>query len=259
MERRENVVIGLEQEFRKALQGVVTLTEFTQEIGKLLGLMGFSDFSFFNWTAAGHYDRTWPKKLIKKTSEQTVNQAVNYFVDTVSGQPNTALLNIYYKETGSPVDPPESSIRRGCYRLVTSTGNYAYFTRKGSQTTNFQQVLSVVNKNDDSDQFRVHIEKNQLALDTINRVVEEIGVDRFPVLFSTSKSKDKVNIGSKPLRLLNIIAREGITLSQAADVLDITVDTANKHIAKIKSELGVTTLPSAVFHAANKGLIDRVL
>lgn len=259
MKRRENVVIGLEEEFRKALEGVVTLTEFTQEIGKLLGLIGFSDYSFFNWTIADQYERVWPRILIKNTSEKTVNQAVNYFVDTVSGQFNTALLNICYKETASPVDPPESLIRCGCYRLITSTGNYAYFTRKGTQTPSFQQVLSVASKKYDSDQFRVHIENSQLALDTINRIVEEIGVDRFPGLFTVDKSKDTINIGSKPLRLLNIIAREGITLGQAAEVLDISVDTANKHIAKIKSELGVTTLPSAVFQAANKGLIDRVL
>jgi DNA-binding CsgD family transcriptional regulator len=98
-----------------------------------------------------------------------------------------------------------------------------------------------------------------MALDAINKIVEDIGIDRFPGLFAVSESEDKINIGSKPLRLLNIIAQDDVTLNQAASILDISVDTANKHIAKIKSELGVSTLPSAVFYAANKGLIDRVL
>ena len=259
MENSENILIGLEGEFRRALQDVVTLTQFTQELSKLLGLMGFSSFSFFHWTLTGQYLGTLPKKLITNSSEKTVNQAIHYLIDAVTGRSNQALLKTNYEETNSPVDPPNSGVRRGCYRLITSTVNIAYFIRKGSQTSSCQQVLSVVDKGNNSDQFRIDIEKHQLALDMINRVVEEIGPNRFPDLFTVGKTEDKVNIGSKPLRLLNIIARDGITLSQAADVLDITVDTANKHIAKIKSELGVTTLPSAVFHAANKGLIDRVL
>jgi DNA-binding CsgD family transcriptional regulator len=98
-----------------------------------------------------------------------------------------------------------------------------------------------------------------MALDAINKVVEEVGVDRFPGLFAITESEDKINIGSKPLRLLNIVAQDDVTLSQAAEMLDISVDTANKQIAKIKSELGVSTLPSAVFYAANKGLIDKIL
>ena len=259
MERRENVVIGLEIEFRKALQGVVTLTAFAQEIGKLLGLMGFTDFSILNWSSAGRYHRCPPKPLIKKCSKQRLNQAIYYLVDTVAAQPDKQVLQACYEETESLIDPAESAVRRSSYRLSTGSGNYAYFFRKGSQTPSYQQVLCIVDNSKVLGQFTKNIEQHQMALDAINKVVEEIGVDRFPGLFSITESEDKINIGSKPLRLLNIVAQDDVTLSQAAEMLNISVDTANKQIAKIKSELGVSTLPSAVFHAANKGLIDRVL
>ena len=259
MERREKVVIGLEVEFRKELQGAVTLTAFTQEIGKLLGLMGFFDFSFLNWSSAGRYHRHPPKPLIKKCSKQTLNQAIYYLADTVAAQPDKQILKACYEETESPIDPSESAIRRSSYRLTTRNRNYAYFIRKGSQTTSFQQVLCIVDSSEVPGQFEKNIEQHQMALDSINKVVEEIGIVQFPGLFAVTESEDKINIGSKPLRLLNIISQDDVTLSQAAEILDISVDTANKHIAKIKSELGVSTLPSAVFYATNKGLIDRVL
>lgn len=259
MERNESVVIGLEVEFRKALEGVETLTAFTRELGKLLGLMGFSDFSVLSWNPVGRYHRNPPTTLIKNSSQQTLNQAVDYLADTVVAQPDKGILQACFEEIESLVDPAESSVRCSSYRLTTRSGNYGYFIRKGSQSRGFLQVLCVVDSSKDPDQFTKKIEQHQMALYSINKVIEEIGLEQFPEHFSAIESEDKVSVGSKPLRLLNIIALDNVTVSQAAEMLDISVDTANKYIAKIKLELGVSTLPSAVFYASNKGLIDRVL
>lgn len=255
----EDVVMGLEEEFRRALQGIVTLTAFTHEIGKFLDLMGFTDFSVLHWNLAGHYRRNPPKPLIKNSSDKAVNRALCNLLDTAVAQQGGEILQACYEETKSPVDPQESAVRRSSYRLTTNSGNYAYFIRKGSQTSSCQQVLCIFDSSKEPSKFLKNIERHHMALDAMNKVVEDIGIDRFPGLFAVSESEDKINIGSKPLRLLNIIAQDDVTLNQAASILDISVDTANKHIAKIKSELGVSTLPSAVFYAANKGLIDRVL
>ena len=61
----------------------------------------------------------------------------------------------------------------------------------------------------------------------------------------------------KPLQLLNLLAAEDVTIYEAADILRISVHTANKYIAKIKSEFGVLTLPAAVLYAAREGLISK--
>lgn len=259
MKGDEAVAKALEREFRKTLASVATLTKFSQQIGKLLSLMGFTEFSVFHWTSAGYYLRTAPTIRIKNNSKQSVDQAISHLLNAAAMRPNNELLDIYYEETDSLIDPPQSAVRRGCCLLSTRIASYGYIVRKGGQASSSQQVLCVVDENKSPDQFRVHTKKNRLALDTINRVVEEVGMDLFPDLFTASGCEDKITKGSKPLNLLNIIARNDVTLSQAAEMLGISVDTANKKIAKIKSELGTSTLPSAVFHAANKGLIDRVL
>jgi len=61
----------------------------------------------------------------------------------------------------------------------------------------------------------------------------------------------------KPLQLLNLLAEEDVTIYEAADILRISVHTANKYVAKIKSEFGVLTLPAAVLYAARQGLISK--
>ena len=61
----------------------------------------------------------------------------------------------------------------------------------------------------------------------------------------------------KPLQLLNLLAKEDVTIYEAADILRISVHTANKYVAKIKSEFGVLTLPAAVLFAATEGLISK--
>ena len=259
-----NIDIGilasrLETEFRRALEGVETLKAFTTEIYKLLHLLGFSEFTFLHWMPGGHYHRLPPKPLLTSTSPQSVNKVLSYLVDTASGQINTDLLNIHYQETDSPLYPPNSTVRRGCYTLTTCSRNYAYLIRKCGQTSSCQQVLCIVNDSKNSQEFKFHIEEHLLALDAITRVIETVGQDRFADLYKVEESDAKINIGSKPLRLISMIAIDDLTIGQAAERLCISVDTANKHIAKVKSELSLTTLPSAVFYATNKGLIDRII
>jgi DNA-binding CsgD family transcriptional regulator len=72
----------------------------------------------------------------------------------------------------------------------------------------------------------------------------------------SSKAIDSV-LALKPLKLLNLLAGEDVTLYEAADILKISVDTANKYVAKIKSEFGVLTLPAAVLYATERGLIKN--
>lgn len=257
----EVVAKALESEFRKTLTSVTTLAEFTQQIGKLLGFMGLSEFSVFHWTSASYYLRQAPKILINNTSKQFVDQAISYLLNAAAMglRPNKALLDIYYEETESRIDPTPLAVRRGCCLLSTQAANYGYIVRKDPRASSCQQVLCIVDKTKSSDQFRVQIKNNRLALDTINRIIADVGVDRFPTHFTARSNEDESSVGSKPLSLLNVIAQNDVTLSQAAEMLDISVDTANKKIAKIKSDLGVSTLPSAVLYAANKGLIDKVL
>ncbi len=59
----------------------------------------------------------------------------------------------------------------------------------------------------------------------------------------------------KPLKLLSILAKDGLTLKESAQKLCIGVDTANKHVAAAKQSLGASTLANAVYLAATHDLL----
>ena len=63
-------------------------------------------------------------------------------------------------------------------------------------------------------------------------------------------------INSKSIRLLNIMAKSDLSLSQAADKLCVSTDTANKYMAAAKKMLGSRSQANTVYRAIQKGFID---
>lgn len=74
----------------------------------------------------------------------------------------------------------------------------------------------------------------------------------------TSYKTDNI-LCHKSVSLLRLLAEEDISLEEAASVLNISVDMANKYISIVKSIYGVDTLPAAVLQAAGEHLISPVL
>jgi len=60
----------------------------------------------------------------------------------------------------------------------------------------------------------------------------------------------------KALRLLRVMAKNDLTLTQAADKLCLSTHTINKHMAMAKKELGARTQATAIYRAIQRGLID---
>jgi hypothetical protein len=124
LKRDELVAKALETEFRKTLSRVVTLKEFTQELGKLLGLMGYKNFSLFHWRSIDYYLKTPPRLLISTNTTQAVKKAISYFHNVAAMRPSDELLDIYYEETDSLLDAPNTAVRRGCCILSTPTARH---------------------------------------------------------------------------------------------------------------------------------------
>ncbi len=61
--------------------------------------------------------------------------------------------------------------------------------------------------------------------------------------------------GSRPLQLLELLATQNMTLYEAASHLNISVSTANQHVAAAKRALNARTTTAAVVEAVRRGLI----
>lgn len=95
------------------------------------------------------------------------------------------------------------------------------------------------------------ISRSKPVLQLLADAVSFIGQDRF---FAKEPSKETIN--SRPLRLLTTLAKNDVTLSEAADMLCVSLDTVNKHMAQAKKALGTRSQANAVYLAVQKGLIE---
>lgn len=105
--------------------------------------------------------------------------------------------------------------------------------------------------------FRDLIETCQPMLYLLGDILTNIAMARFAAFFFGAKVfRKRINITDRQQQLLNVLAKGNVTLGGAADKLHISLDTANKHIAAVKTALGAKTQASAVYRAMIAGLID---
>ena len=77
----------------------------------------------------------------------------------------------------------------------------------------------------------------------------------FAEFFLQSMPAMDVPLTPKPLRMLETVAKDGLQLKDAARKHNVSLDTANKHVAAAKQALGATTLANSVYLAIKYGMI----
>lgn len=117
-------------------------------------------------------------------------------------------------------------------------------------------LLSLTSKNVDSSEVIRRGTANRHVFQTLCKATDYVGTVKFASYFLDSGNTD-IRIFPKPMRLLNLLAREDLTLNDAAARLSITRSTANAHVAAIKNAFGTRTLWGSVFKAMQLGLIDK--
>jgi DNA-binding CsgD family transcriptional regulator len=86
------------------------------------------------------------------------------------------------------------------------------------------------------------------------RTIDTVGSARFD-LHANVQPRNHVVVHDKPLQLLNVLANKNLSLNDAARELNISISTANQHIAAAKRALGANTTAAAIVAAVKLGLI----
>ncbi len=94
------------------------------------------------------------------------------------------------------------------------------------------------------------------SIDWLATTIEGVGINKFGELFRAGEGDKAIRINPRPLRLLNTLAKYDVTLQEAAQLLHLSTDTVNKHVAAAKAALGTTTIAGTIWKAVQKGLID---
>ncbi|MBL4827690.1 MAG: hypothetical protein JKY66_08270 [Spongiibacteraceae bacterium] len=93
-------------------------------------------------------------------------------------------------------------------------------------------------------------------LSLLCEAIDFVTTHKFSEFFCQDKHKKSTQINPKPLRVLNTLANNDLTINQVADKLCISVVTANQHLKTVRRSLGTHTNYAAIKQAVLNNLIQ---
>ena len=250
----------LELDLYRYLDDADGIEEFKWRIKNLVQKWGFSDFSFARPQSPCEADMeliTLPRALLDTYGaegffEHDLN--VQYF------KRNTApvfqsTLEKFIMEMPFATETTERS--RELYRMLGSYGYHDfYFVITSDRNQNGIGVLAVSCKGQNQIEFRKKVQNNRTQVHKLAEVIDCLSTAKFPDLYPKPiDGRSEVKISSRPMRLLTALARDDLTLNEAAEKMGISIHTANQHVATARRAFGAKTNTGAIYRAFKTGLL----
>ncbi|TQV68001.1 hypothetical protein FKG94_24515 [Exilibacterium tricleocarpae] len=247
--------------FYRDLTSAKDMSDFMTRILGVVNRLGFSDYSFARLALKEDVERpvtTLPEEMPKNYREEAFYEH-DMLLDYVAGG-NTAPL--FQSQIGKSIDQApfltETYKRnRDILNFNWSFGyNDSYLIPMHAHNGGGPVLFSITSKDMKIEEFQRRTNLCKPVLHLLGEAVDYIGTTKFPRFFLGHADQRDIVITPRPLLLLSALAREDLTLKEAADKLGISIDTANKHIAAAKRALGVNTQAAAIYGAIKEGLIN---
>lgn len=146
---------------------------------------------------------------------------------------------------------------REMFRLQKHHGYYDFYVIPFRGKAPDGNVMFLVGARDEAPkEFRERVEQKRVILHVLAETIDHIGHMKFDNFLERLDTSIDISIRAKPLRLLQTLVRDDLTLNQAAKKLGVSVHTANQHIAAAKKSLNANTMNGAIYKAIRAGLID---
>lgn len=235
------------------------ITDFKEQIATITQKLGFSDFSFVALEGKSVRSMTTLHEDFcqQYTDGNFADQDLFLEHASISNSP-IYLSDLDEYISRAPFSSERLNSNRELFNLYMEYGYQDYYCVPRSLQNHPGKVMfAVANKGSSREEFRLKVEKNKAILSLLIDAVVYFGISKFPDKILCNGVEGDVAITPKPLRLLTVMAREGLMLKDAAIKLCISVDTANKHMAAAKQALGASTLANAVYLAMTHGLIKE--
>lgn len=247
-----------ERELYRELSTCEDIDSLENRIATVLSRLGFAEYSFLRLNAVSGTEALVPTGLLASYRDKAFLCGGLMLRAESDNTRNRHLSALYHFVASAPADL--LCQHSGQYVFIVGSSNEGYYLALvGSPSVSRFISMSPLRQKADTQSFRQHIECHQYALDLLAIMIEAVGGSNFPDLFDVDKKEAQVTITPRPLRLLNILAKRDVTLRQAADILCLSPDTINKHVAAAKAALGTTTLPGTLWKAVGEGLIDSAV
>ena len=236
------------------------INEFSVRIEKYLSDLGFNEYSFTRLSVTDDI----PSPLItmpKEMSDIYFHEAFfehDLMLQYAMGDNGPIFYSVLEKYVNSaPVMTDSIRQNMEIFRLLKTFGyEDFYFIPIGAFNGNGRVMLAIASRHGHPANFHKRIEKTKAILYKLAQAIEYFGIRKFPDFFLGKDESRDIVIHPRPLKLLNSLAKDGLTLEQTADKLCISIHTANHQIAAAKKALDATTIAGAVYAALKSGLID---
>lgn len=238
------------------------LNDFKQRILKVVNQMGFSDFSFVHMNASGDIDSLVLTTIPKAISESYFEQGL-YEHDLIIPYANSRTRPIFRSELENYVNqaPFENDMTRTSseiYKLNKSHGFYEFFNMPSDSYDGSGKVMFLVTQREGNPfEFRQRVIQSLRPLELLSEAIDMIVGQRFSNVIGLKKlpAKTVYKINPAPLRVLQTLANNDLTIQCIADKLFISAVTANKHLETARKSLGVRTNYAAIKKGLESGLI----
>jgi predicted DNA-binding protein (UPF0251 family) len=120
---------------------------------------------------------------------------------------------------------------------------------------NHRAIFTVAATDGTAAAFEARIRRNLRWFQILANAVDRIGRAEFSADIHSGKGKLPIPINLKPLKLLTALATKDLSLNEAAELLDISISTANQHIAAAKRAFRTKTIHGAIVAAIQSGYI----
>ena len=253
--------ILLEFELYKRLNAANDIKEFSDIIWNIARELGFSDYTFTHTEAGIHTGLiTLSPKLLSdyKNGGFYENDLVREYTRNPKnvGKPIfNSVIQEYVRQ--APFENDTVDQNREMFRLLSNYGYHdTYIILAKSVTGSGNCVLTFETKGQKVSDFKRNVEEKKWLLDILPEIIEYTACRKFSSSFWEKEKGRKIGINPKPLAILAALGKGDLTLNEAADKLDISIHTANQHVAAARRAFCAKTTTGAVYQAAKAGLID---
>ena len=240
----------------RSLRGARTRQDFTNRISDILAPLGFEAFSFTYLTAIpALLFSNMPEDLTATCQKEGFikdDYAISYGLS--SSQP---LLRSVIEDymNAAPIETRDMARNRTLSGLYHAHSFYDfYLVPVISGEDRF--LFTVTTRTEDICVFYDALTTHEPLLHLLGKIILQTAGATFKKTIRKAKSPLPIVTTTKPRKLLEIIARDDLTLTETADRLCISLHTADKHSATIRKALGARTIPGAIYIALRDGIID---
>ncbi|MEJ2420030.1 MAG: autoinducer binding domain-containing protein, partial [Exilibacterium sp.] len=121
---------------------------------------------------------------------------------------------------------------RKYFELLAGLGYHdGYCVPYTSANPTLKALFTTFSRGSDRVDFREKIQHYEVVIPFLAEAIAYFGFNLFSDYFLNKNAPPEPSLTPKPLKLLSILAKDGLSLKESAHKLCISVDTANKHVA----------------------------